>query len=102
MNDIRLLRLAGIVEGLSWLTLLFIAMPLKYAFDQPLAVRVVGMAHGVLFIAFCLLLLYVHQERDWGVGRSAKLFGAALLPFGFLFVERDLKADIERPTSPGS
>lgn len=100
MLGLKLLRLAGIVEGLSWLVLLFIAMPLKYGFGQPLAVRIVGMAHGVLFCVFCALLLYVMNERDWGLRRAAALFGAALVPFGFLFVDRSLKTDLaEEPAA---
>jgi integral membrane protein len=49
-------RTVAWIEGLSYVALLFIAMPLKYFADLPLAVRVVGMAHGVLFIAYVVLV----------------------------------------------
>ena len=52
---IRTLRILGNVEGVSYLLLLGVAMPLKYAFGLPLAVKIVGMAHGVLFLAYCAL-----------------------------------------------
>lgn len=91
MGAIALVRTVGIVEGLSWLLLLFVAMPLKYGFDYPEAVRVVGMAHGVLFCVFCAVLLRAHLECRWSLKKSAGLFVAALLPFGFLFVDRGLR-----------
>ena len=50
----------GKIEGWSYLILLFIAMPLKYIFDMPLAVRIVGSAHGLLFVAYVILLGLAH------------------------------------------
>lgn len=93
MGDVKLVRWVGIVEGCSWLLLLFIAMPLKYAFGQPMAVRVVGMAHGVLFCLFVAVLLKAHLSQGWTMLKSAGLFLAALLPFGFIFVDRTLSDD---------
>ncbi|WP_317048755.1 DUF3817 domain-containing protein [Hymenobacter sediminis] len=59
------LRVVGFLEGISFLVLLGIAMPLKYLLGQPEAVRIVGMAHGVLFVAYVLLVLQVSLERSW-------------------------------------
>jgi integral membrane protein len=99
------LRLAGIVEGLSYLLLLFIAMPLKYVFELPLAVRIVGSVHGALFVWFCVALLRAHLERSWPLKTSALLFISSLVPFGFFLVERRLKEDLATlgaaVTSPG-
>jgi integral membrane protein len=80
----------GFVEGLSWLLLLFVAMPLKYGLDMPLAVRVVGSLHGGLFVLFVAALGWAHLRLRWSVRRSSLLFLSALLPFGFLFVDRVL------------
>ena len=60
------LRLIGLLEGSSFLALLLIAMPLKYLAGQPLAVRAVGMAHGVLFLLYLLALVPVALDRRWG------------------------------------
>ena len=54
-KKLKWLRKAGIAEGISFLVLLGIAMPLKYLFDQPMAVTIVGWAHGVLFVVFIFL-----------------------------------------------
>ena len=72
MDTLRTLRLVALLEGCSFVLLLAVAMPLKYAFDLPQAVRVVGMGHGVLFILFCLVTLRVSAAQGWAVGADAK------------------------------
>jgi len=89
--DVKLVRVVGIIEGMSWLLLLFVAMPLKYGFGQPMAVRVVGMGHGILFCIFVLVLFRAHLSQRWSLKRSGALFVAALIPFGFIFVDRSLR-----------
>lgn len=94
-NDaVRALRLVGLVEGVSFLVLLFVAMPLKYALHQPLAVRVVGMLHGVLFVAFLFTLARAAVQRRWSLGDALTILVSGLLPFGFLLVERRLRREI--------
>ena len=76
------LRVAGFLEGISFLALLGIAMPLKYLAGRPEAVRVVGMAHGVLFILYVVLVLLARREQRWPLRTTAWLLVAAFLPFG--------------------
>lgn len=87
------LRLVGILEGISFLLLLGVAMPLKYIWEKPGAVSVVGMAHGVLFLGYCVALLQAWVERSWGFGKVFLLFLASLVPFGPFVAERKLKAE---------
>ncbi|MBX3248571.1 MAG: DUF3817 domain-containing protein [Myxococcales bacterium] len=100
MRSVQTLRALGIIEGLSFLLLLFVAMPLKYAFAMPLAVRVAGMAHGVLFVGLVIALARVHVERDWTMRTSALVFLAALVPFGFLFIDRRLREEAAACATP--
>ena len=86
------LRWIALAEGVSYLILVGIAMPLKYAFDRPEAVRVVGMLHGVLFVAFAAALLHVHLQAALGFGFSTKVFLSSLIPFGAFWMERILRA----------
>ena len=76
------LRVAGCLEGVSFLILLGIAMPLKYLAGRPEAVRVVGMAHGILFMAYVALVLVARREQRWPARTTAWLLAAAFLPFG--------------------
>lgn len=89
--DSTWLRRASFVEGISALLLFFVAMPLKYGFGMPEAVRVVGMAHGLLFVAFGLLLLYHAMEARWSILRVALALVVVSLPFGAFWFERDLR-----------
>lgn len=81
------LRIIAFIEGISFLVLLGIAMPLKYMMDQPQAVRVVGMAHGVLFIGFCWLLFLVAVEYKWAIRRTMLAFASSLIPFGTFWAD---------------
>lgn len=87
------LRLVANLEGISFFVLLGIAMPLKYVMGLPEAVRVVGMLHGVLFVAFVFMLMSTSQEREWPWKRTLLAFVASLVPFGTFVLDRELKAE---------
>ena len=86
------LRRLGLVEGTSFLVLLFVAMPLKYLADWPAAVKWVGWAHGVLFLAYVLQLALVFFTLRWPFARGALLLVAALVPFGPFLLDRRMKS----------
>lgn len=81
-------RAVAILEGISFLTLLFVAMPLKYMADLPLAVKWNGWVHGVLFIAYGLLAIPLFTRLKWPSERLYGVAMAALLPFGTFVLER--------------
>lgn len=85
------LRIAGLIEGLSYLLLLFIAMPLKYAFGMPEAVKYVGQAHGLLFVLYVLLLLHAWGNKKLTIKWFLLGCVAAVLPFGPFVYDRKLK-----------
>lgn len=85
------LRLVALAEGISFVTLLTIAMPLKYLAGVPAAVKVTGMAHGVLFVLFVLALLHAILAHRWKVPFGALVFLSSLLPLGAFFMDRRLK-----------
>lgn len=90
------LRVIGFWEGVSFLVLLGIAMPLKYFAGWPLAVRVVGMAHGVLFLLYLWAAIQAALEHDWRWRRTALVLVASLLPAGPFVVEaKILRAESE-------
>jgi integral membrane protein len=87
-EPVDILRRTALIEGVSYLVLLGVAMPLKYIWGQPLAVSVVGMLHGVLFCLFCGMLLYVTLVARWPLARAALVFTASIVPFGPWLVDR--------------
>ncbi|WP_062199358.1 DUF3817 domain-containing protein [Massilibacterium senegalense] len=79
-------RIISIIEGISFLTLLFIAMPLKYNFGMPVFVKYNGMAHGVLFVLYVLMLIEVAMKDNWKFSFLFTGFCASLFPFAtFVF-----------------
>ena len=85
-------RLIALLEGISFLLLLFIAMPLKYMADMPKAVSIVGMAHGVLFVAYVAWMLMCWKQYKWNFGTLALVFIASLLPFGTFISDKRILA----------
>jgi integral membrane protein len=89
--SVHTLRLLALTEGVSFLLLLGVAMPLKYMAGMPMAVKIAGWIHGILFVALCYVLLRVTLEHRWPLGRAGLVFIAALLPFGPFVIDRRLK-----------
>jgi integral membrane protein len=87
------LRAIGLAEGVSFLLLLGVAMPLKYAAGMPMAVKIAGWIHGVLFILFVLALAKVRKEHRWTNGQTAFAFVMALVPFGPFVLDARLKSE---------
>jgi integral membrane protein len=94
VTELRQFRWVAFLEGLSFVLLLFIAMPLKYWAGMPLAVRIVGLVHGLLFVAFCGALFRVALERGWPLRRWGLAFVSSLLPFGTFVFDRSLRREI--------
>ena len=82
-------RIIAFLEGLSYL-LLGITMILKYQFEMPEPNKVVGMAHGVLFVAYVFLLIPVALNYKWSFGRVAAAFLVSLVPFGTFYAEKKI------------
>lgn len=90
-NKIDHLRIVGIIEGISFLLLLFIAMPLKYMFHHPLAVTIAGGLHGILFIWFLIALGTVTSTYKWPISKVAGAFMASIIPFGTFVLDKKLR-----------
>jgi integral membrane protein len=90
---VRRLRIVALAEGVSFLVLLGVAMPLKYAAGMPLAVKIVGWIHGLLFVLFCLTLAVAGRAHRWPLGRAALILAVGLLPFGPFLMDGRLRRE---------
>ncbi len=89
------LRALGMIEAVSFLVLLSIAMPLKYFANLPEAVRIVGWVHGILFIGFFVALMLARDAMRWSLRWTALVLLAALLPFGPFVIDGRLRKEDE-------
>jgi integral membrane protein len=90
-SSLSIFRKVAIAEGISYLLLLFVAMPLKYLAGLPLYVKYTGWAHGLLFVLYAATLILAWQEQKWKFGKAVLIFLASLLPFAPFIVDRKLK-----------
>lgn len=92
---LNLYRKTALIEGISYLILLFIAMPLKYIFNIPKAVKYFGWIHGLLFIVFAVILLAAAIQYKWSLKRIIIYFIGSVLPFVPFYLDKKLKKEYE-------
>ncbi|WGH74778.1 DUF3817 domain-containing protein [Tenacibaculum tangerinum] len=83
---INFFRVVSFLEGISYILLLFVAVPIKYLQGDPTYVKMLGMPHGLLFVGYIVLAIMLKYELNW----NTKTFGIvcllSVLPFGTFFV----------------
>ncbi|RZS98225.1 DUF3817 domain-containing protein [Cecembia calidifontis] len=91
-------KLISIIEGFSFLILLFVAMPLKYVMDMPLAVTYVGWAHGILFMIYIYVVFPTARKCSWNFSKTFFALVASILPFGPFVFDRYLSKEEKNMT----
>lgn len=86
----KLFRLVAVLEGISYLLLLFVCMPLKYLLDIPEPTYPVGLAHGVLFVSYGLLAIVESFSAKWSIKTTLMVLAASLLPMAPFYVEKKM------------
>lgn len=81
------LRVLAFMEGVSFLVILFITMPLKYLYHNPMPNKIVGMAHGVLFLGYVVVVIQVHLNRNWPMKKTGLALLASIVPFGTFWAD---------------
>jgi len=89
---IAALRIAGLLEGISFLVLLLVAMPLKYLAKMPLPVSIVGGIHGFLFVAYVALAILAAVVFRWPIVRLLFALVASIVPTGTFWFDRRLRS----------
>jgi integral membrane protein len=89
----KFFRLITLLEGLSYILLLFIAVPLKYGGGDDFLVKILGMPHGVLFMLYLALAFYLKDSYEWKWQQMAVVFLASIVPFGTFYVDRKYLKD---------
>jgi integral membrane protein len=85
---LKFFKFIALLEGTSLLLLLGFAMPMKYFFQEPIFVKTIGMAHGLLFIAYLILAVMQKIASNWSLKTLAIVSIASVLPFGTFYVDK--------------
>lgn len=84
----KLFRFIAFLEGLSYLLLLFVAIPVKYILGDPSYVKLLGMPHGVLFMAYIVFSVFMSFKQKWSVKVLLVILLASIIPFGTFYVDK--------------
>ncbi|MCF6243822.1 MAG: DUF3817 domain-containing protein [Sulfurovum sp.] len=90
MPELKRFKLINKIEGISFLILLFIAMPMKYMLDIPMATKIVGMLHGLLVFAFIYQIFEAKKEAGLTWKEMGKYTLLSLIPFGSFYTDKEL------------
>lgn len=94
---IKTLRVISYLEGISYILLLFIAVPLKYYGNDPTLVKLLGMPHGLLFVAFVILSLVNSKKYNWSFIKTIVVLISSIIPFGTFYVDfKYFKNNVEK------
>ena len=80
-------RIVALLEGVSYILLLFIAVPLKYWGGDESFVKLLGMPHGLLFVGYIILSYLLKEDENWGAIDFSIVMLASILPFGTFYVD---------------
>lgn len=86
--QVKTFKFISTLEAISFLLLLLVAMPLKYIWEMPQMVEVVGMAHGILFVLYVLGAYWMYEKLNWNFKTFAVTVLCSVIPFGPFYVER--------------
>jgi len=87
-SSLKFFRVVALLEGVSYLLLLFIATPIKYLLNDPQYVKLLGMPHGILFIAYIALAVLFKKQFLWTNKTFLIVLIAAIIPFGTFYIDR--------------
>jgi len=88
MKELLHFKLINKIEGISFIILLFIAMPLKYSFGYPIATKIVGMAHGLLVFVFIYQIIEAQKEAKLSIKEMLTYSILSLIPFGSFYTDK--------------
>lgn len=90
---LKFFKYLALTEGISALLLFFFAMPMKYVFDNPIYVKHIGMAHGILFTTYIIIATILKFNQNWSVKKYVEICLASIPPFGTFYIEKKYLKD---------
>ncbi len=88
LSFLNIFRITALLEGISYILLLFIATPIKYLLDDPQYVKLLGMPHGLLFMGYIIIAFMIKKEMSWTNKQFGTILVASIIPFGTFYIDR--------------
>jgi integral membrane protein len=88
ISSLQLFRITAFLEGVSYILLLGLATPIKYFLDDPKYVKLLGMPHGLLFIAYIAFAVLFRKEFVWNTKDFGYVLLASIIPFGTFYIDK--------------
>jgi integral membrane protein len=88
ISFLNIFRIIALLEGVSYILLLFIATPVKYILHEPKYVKLLGMPHGLLFIGYIIIAFMYKAETNWTKSQFYSVLVASIIPFGTFYIDR--------------
>jgi len=85
---LKTFRIVALLEGVSYILLLFVGVPMKYFGDNPDVVKSLGMPHGLLFVGYCIIAILIQKDMKWDFKTLFIVLIASILPFGTFYIDR--------------
>jgi len=85
---VKAFRIVAFLEGISYIALLLFATPYKYIANDPQFVKIFGMPHGLLFVAYTILAMILKSEQNWNHSKTIQILLAAIIPFGTFYIDK--------------
>ena len=84
---INFFRIISFFEGISYLLLLFIAVPLKYFYGDEFLVKILGMPHGILFMLYIFFSIILKNKMNWSIRETIEIMIGSIIPFGTFYID---------------
>jgi integral membrane protein len=81
-------RIVSFLEGISYILLLFVAVPIKYFGEDPQYVKLLGMPHGLLFVAYIVIAYLIKDQMQWSRKKLLEVLLASIIPFGTFYIDK--------------
>ena len=85
---LKIFKIVALLEGVSYILLLFVGMPMKYWADNPIMVKTMGMPHGLLFVAYIFMAILLKDSMKWDAKTMFIVLIASVLPFGTFYIHQ--------------
>ncbi|MGB0886246.1 MAG: DUF3817 domain-containing protein [Chitinophagales bacterium] len=85
---LKTFKIIALLEGISYIIMMLVGMPLKYLGNNDILIKTLGMPHGLLFVAYVILAFLIQNQMKWSTKDLAIVLICSLIPFGTFWMDK--------------